>query len=328
MKTILKTLILSALLAVGAFGQTVLSPTTLSSAVTSTSTRTIGLANCTGVVVGTQGYVDRESFVALTVAPPGTTGACTLTVQRGASGTAAGTHASGALTFLGPPAAFNQNPRVNAPTNGSCTRTNEPYLPLINFSTAIIADCVGGQWIKGPLTGTTTGARWKVYSPDTGGTIYTSLNTNGTAVGATTLYCTEVWLPTNKLLTGIGVLNGTTVTGNLRYVVLYDSTGIPIANSALAGQASVTASIYENYPFVANTALGRAGATYFAVGPAQYFACLQDNAGGSTTVRMAITQVNDQILTKGQTGATFGTIPTLTVPTTFTTAVGPYVYLY
>jgi hypothetical protein len=43
---------------------------------------------------------------------------------------------------------------------------------------------------------------------------------------------------------------------------------------------------------------------------------------------MAVTGVNDNILTKGQTGATFGTLPALTVPTAFTTAVGPYVYLY
>ncbi len=329
MKTLFKIAILAALLSIGLSGQTVLSATTLNSAVTSTSTRNMVLANCTGVVVGTQGYTDRESWIALTVTPPGTTGVCTLTVQRGASGTAAGTHVSGALTFTGPPAAFNQNPRANSPSNGSCTRTNELYLPLINFSTGSIADCLGGQWIKGLVSsGTVTSSRWKVYAPETGGTIYTSLNTNGTAVGNTTLYCTEVWLPTSKNLTGIGVLNGTTVTGNARYVVLYDSGGTPIANSALAGQASVTASIYENYPFVANAALGRAAATYFAVGPAQYFACLQDNAVGSTTVRMAITQVNDQILTKGQTAATFGTIPTLTVPTTFTTAVGPYVYLY
>jgi hypothetical protein len=44
---------------------------------------------------------------------------------------------------------------------------------------------------------------------------------------------------------------------------------------------------------------------------------------------MAVTGSSaDNTLTKGQTGATFGTIPALTVPTTFTTAVGPYVYLY
>ena len=43
---------------------------------------------------------------------------------------------------------------------------------------------------------------------------------------------------------------------------------------------------------------------------------------------MAHTAYQDNFLTKGQTGVTFGTVPTLTVPTSFTDAVGPYVYLY
>lgn len=325
MKNMTKALFVLAALLVAALpihAQTILTQTTLSSAVTSTSARTVVVAAGTGITAGTTAiYFDRELAPVIACSPAcPSSSATTLTLQRGASGTAAGTHVSGALVFVGPLQAFNQNPRVNAPNDGSCTRGSVLYLPLINVSTGIISDCLGGQWIKGLVTsGATTGARWRVYAPEPGGTIYTSLNTNGTAVGATTLYCTEVWLPTSKNLTGIGVLNGTTVTANARYVILYDSTGNPIANSALAGQASVTASIYEAYAFTSK---------YFAVGPAQYFACLQDNAVGSTTVRMAITQVNDNILTKGQTGATFGTIPALTVPTTFTTAVGPYVYLY
>jgi hypothetical protein len=295
--------------------QTILTPTTLSAAVTTLPTRTIVVASATGFTAGqTDVYIDRSLYPVVSVS--GTT----IGLGPAVSGTADGTHVSGALVWVGTPIAFNQNPRINFPNNGSCKRSDELYLPLINVATGTIADCLGGQWIKGDAgTGSVTASRWRVYAPEPGGTIYTSLNGTGTAVGATTLYCTEVWLPANKLLTGIGVLNGTTVTGNARYVVLYDSTGNPIANSALAGQASVSASVYEQYAFTAK---------YFAVGPAQFFACIQDNAVGSTTVRMAVTQVNDNILTKGQTGATFGTIPTLTVPTTFTTAVGPYVYLY
>ncbi|MES2136123.1 MAG: hypothetical protein V4502_03560 [Pseudomonadota bacterium] len=301
--------------------QTIITPTTLSAAVTTSSTRTVVVASatcaaCTGAVLaaGAEIYVDREAMVVTAVS------ATTLTVQRGASGTAAGTHASGALVFMGAPNAFAQNPRVSAPSNGSCTRANELYLPLINVSTALIYDCLGGQWVKsGVESGGVTQNRFRIESSPSGGTAYTSLNTNGTAVGATTLYCTEVWLPQNKNLTGIAVLNGTTVTGNARYVILYDSAGNALANSALAGAASVTASIYESFAFTAK---------FFAVGPAQYFACLQDNAVGSTTVRMVVTGTQDNLLTKGQTSAVFGTIAALVVPTTFTTAVGPYVYLY
>jgi len=323
MNKTIKTLLLAVLLlaAIPTHAQTIITPTTLSAAVTSSNTRTIVIASatcgaCTGAVLaaGADIYVDRELMFVTAV------NSTTLTVQRGASGTAAGTHASGALVFMGAPAAFNQNPRINAPSNGSCTRANELYLPLINVSTGIISDCLGGVWTKSGVTsGGNTQERWRVYAPDPGGVLYTGINTNGTAVGATTLYCTEVWLPQNKLLTGIAVLNGTTVTGNHRYVILYDGAGNLLANSALTGQASVTASVYEDYAFTSK---------FFAVGPAQYFGCIQDNSTGSTTVRMAVTGQSDQILTKGQTGATFGTVPALTVPTTFTTAVGPFLALY
>ncbi len=115
------------------------------------------------------------------------------------------------------------------------------------------------------------------------------------------------------------LITSTTVTGNARYAILYDSAGTALANSALAGQASATASVYETYAFTSK---------FYVVGPARYFGCLQDNAVNSTTVRMAVTGQADQEWTKGQTGATFGTVPALTVPTTFTTAVGPFTGLY
>lgn len=213
---------------------------------------------------------------------------------------------------------------------GSCTRTQLQVLPIINTNAALgdgggtVSDCLGGRWVTGNRIQWPTS---EVSSPVPGGTAYTAINTNGTAVGATTLYCTEIDVPTSILATGISILNGTTVTGNLRYAILYDASGVAIANSALAGQASVTASVYENYPFV-NTAATPATGKFYVTGPARYFGCLQDNAVGSTTVRMAITGTNDNLLTKGQTGATFGTVPALVVPTTFTTAVGPYITLY
>ena len=80
-----------------------------------------------------------------------------------------------------------------------------------------------------------------------------------------------------------------------------------------------TASTYEEIPFTAS---------YYAVGPAQYFGCLQTN-GTTATVRMLVTSTQQQRLTKGITAMTFATIPaTITVPTTFTTAVGPYEEFY
>lgn len=324
MKNLMKaTFVLAALLAAfPAHAQTILTQTTLSATVTSTGARNVVVASGAGITAGvTDIYVNRE-LAAVTGCSPAcpSSSATTLTLQRAASGTAAGTHASGDLVFVGPPSAFPTNPRVTWPTDGSCTRSNFAYLPAINVSTGIIADCLGGHLIKGLVTsGATTAARFRVYAPEPGGTAYSSIGGTGTATIATEVYCSEVWLPTSKNLTGIALLAGTANSTDKHYVVLYDNGGTAIANSAVAGTTgNTTASAYQQYAFTS---------PYFAVGPAQYFACFQSN-GTTDTVRMAATGTNDNLLTKGQTGATFGTVPALTVPTTFTTAVGPYVYLY
>jgi|SRR5580658_7033016 hypothetical protein len=312
-----------------AFGQgTVLVPTTLSAAVTKEKQQQIVVTSATGILAPTLTpytggtvslYIDKELFGVESV------NGTTITVVRGQGGTTATKHPSGAYVWVAPSNLFFVGSANNAGVGGvvpqgggACTRSTLLVVPSINVETGVISDCLGGQWVNGVRT-TNAINQYRLSYPQPGAVLYTAINTSGTAVGATTLYCTEVDLPYNKLLTGIGVLNGTTVTANARYVVLYDSSGIALANSALAGQASVTASIYEAFAFTSK---------FYAVGPAQYFGCMQDNAVGSTTVRMAVTGVNDNELTKGQTGATFGTIPVLVPPTAFATAVGPYIYLY
>jgi hypothetical protein len=314
-----------ALLLTAAFSQaqTLLLPTTFSAAVTSGSARTYVVASAgsgaSACIVGNVAYADRE--LAFITAAPTTT---TLTVQRGASGTIAVPHASGALLQCGAPSSFGPsgNTRVDgqgSPT-GACTRGNLLTLPFFNVKYGTVSDCLGGVWLSGtPFNGGgATANRFRVETLSTGGTAYTSVGTD-TAMSATTMYCIESFLPTNKLLTGIGLLNGATETGNLRLAALYDSAGNLLTSSAVAGQATVTANVYENYPFTAK---------YFAVGPAQYFICSQDNAVGSTTARMVTTGTNANILTKGQTSSVFGTLPALVVPTTFTSVVGIYSYLY
>ena len=310
MNNITKFLIIAVLLLlVGApaYAQTVLTPTTLAAAVSNGSIQTIVVSSATGFTAGYSAYVDRELMTVKAV------NSTTITVIRGQGGTVATPHASGALVFVAPPQAFS----AGSPS-GSCTRANELYLPKIDVKTGFVSDCNGGQWVLGDIGTSLTAEAWKVKSPDPGATAYTGINTNGTTLGATTMYCSEVNLTHSKLLTGIGILNGTTVGTDNHLVALYDSGGKLLANSAVAGAVAAGASAYQDYAFTS---------TFFAVGPARYFACMQTN-GNTATVRMAVTGQGDTILTKGQTGVTFGTIPALTVPTTFTTAVGPFVYLY
>lgn len=294
--------------------QVILTPTTLSAAAAS-GAKTIVVASATpnaatadNFAVGTVVVIDNSLGYVSSVS--GTT----IGVNwASSSGTQVRAHASGALVWSG--ATNHLFAKPNDPS-GSCTRTNESVLPYVNALTGNISDCLGGRWVKGAIT------QWppfRVFTLNTGGTAYTSINTAGTTLGATTMYCSELDVPANKLLTGLAVLNGTTVGTDKHLVALYDSGGNLLANSAVAGATSANASVFQQFAFTS---------PYMAVGPAQYFACMQTN-GTTDTVRMAVTGGSaDNILTKGVTGQTFGTLAAFTVPTTFTTAVGPYAYGY
>lgn len=129
------------ILTASGYAQTTTTATTLSAAVTDTSSDTIRVASATGVTAGTTGiYVDREYMLVLSVS--GTT----VKVTRGAFGTSAGTHASGAPAFVGPTGA--QSPFITADKAGTCTATNEAYLPQLNISNGKQFDCHNGVWIR------------------------------------------------------------------------------------------------------------------------------------------------------------------------------------
>ncbi len=320
-----------------AFGQAILGTTTLSvatgntvsSALTTGNLSIVTVASATGITAPTPNtsnvaglatsetssylYVDRELMQVKSVS--GTS----ITVVRGVGSTAAASHSSGALVFIVPNSAqtiwsgvdYGMAPAV---PEGSCTRVNELYLPRIQFSSGLISDCLNGQWVTGDALQTTRVHSKLLYEPNPGAVLYTSINTAGTTLVAGTFYCTEIQLGYSKLATGLAVLNGTTIGTDNHLVALYDGGMNLLANSATAGVLAATASNYQQISFTT---------PYYMVGPAQYFGCVQSN-GTAATVRMLITSVQDQYLTTSKTGV-FGTIPaTITAPTTFTTAVGPY----
>lgn len=296
--------------AVVSHAQTILTPTTLAAALTDSKTKITSVTSATGFVAGTTvAYVDRELMGVQAV------NGTSITFIRGMAGTFAGPHTVTASVFVWNPS--NVGPFFVGIPQGSCTRSKELYLPRIDVKSGTISDCLGGFWAAGDVTGTAAVSKFRTASPDLGVFTYTTQLSN-TATIATELYCTEVWLPTNKLVTGIGVLKGTTATTDKWLVVLYDSSGVALANSALAGTLVATANVYQQFPLTSQ---------YFAVGPSQYFACMQSN-GTTATFQALITGADANLLTKGQTGVVFGTVSALTVPTTFTTAVGPAVYLY
>jgi hypothetical protein len=342
----LASFVMGLLLSVSAFGQTILSTTTLSVAAqgagsvngaTPTGNQSIiTVASATGInapapntgltsgIIATGGaqtwlYVDRELMEVKAVS--GTS----ITVIRGIASTSAVSHASGALVFVVPTAAvgawsgagyYGGSP--SAP-QGSCTRSNELYLPRIQFTSGEISDCLGGQWVLGDASMTTRTVNFELQLPQTGATAYTSVGTS-TAKAANTMYCTEISLPYSKFITGLAVMNGATATTDKFIAVLYDSGGNLLANSAVAGTTASGASTYQKRNFIT---------PFYAVGPTQYFACVQGDSGTTATLNLLTTGTQDVYLTQSYGSQTFGTIPaTIAVPTTFTTLKGPYFFVY
>lgn len=273
-------------------------------------------------------YVDRELMQVKAVS--GTT----ITVIRGMAGTGASSHASGALVFVVPSSAlgawsgggFEAAAQGPSAPQGSCTRSNELFLPRISFSSGTISDCDGGQWVNGDaaqttrsgVTGSTSAVNGFRY-PEIGAVLLSTVQTTGTApAAATQIECTELDMPFSAFLSGIGILNGTTVGTDKHWVILYDSAGAVLANSAVAGATTSGPSVYQKYNFVN---------PYYVVGPGRYFACYGSN-GTTDTVRHAITGVNDNILGGAVTGQVFGTAATIAAPTTFTTAKAPYFLVF
>lgn len=307
--SVVLSLMLALAVASPAFGQTIVSRTTLAAAITSTSSQanTFRLTSTSGITAGnTMLFIEGEADFVNAVT------STTVTVTRGAGpSTRVSQHPNAAVVWYGPPSYFQFATPSGYPF-GSCSRTSGLILPYIDVNNNVFADCLGGFWIRGESNALSPTV---YYSPAPGGAVLTGVGTSTTTTN-TSMYCSEMYIPYNKVLTGLRLLNGTAVGNGNRLVALYDAAGNLLANSATAGAATANASTYQAYNFTA---------TYFAVGPARYIACSQA-ANSSDSLNLVVTaDGNAGLLTQIYTGQTFGTIPaTITPSTTYTTAQGPY----
>jgi len=152
--------------------------------------------------------------------------------------------------------------------------------------------------------------------PNTNIQAFASAGTNTTMV-AGTLYRSEIFVPFLATWTGIGILNGTTAGTDNGLVALYDSNGVLITNSAVAGALSTGANAFQNRAFLNTVTLT----------PGRYFIAYQQN-GTTATIRTHAAANGGNQMTSSATG-TFGTVPaSFTAPTTFTADVGPIGWLY
>lgn len=129
----------------------------------------------------------------------------------------------------------------------------------------------------------------------------------------TEVYIAEIFVPANCTVTGIAVMNGSAVSGNIK-VGLADSTGVVLATSASTAQAGT-----DTIQRVALTA------PLAIKGPGTYYVLLfVDN----TTARFNA-HVFGTFGAAKQTGQVYATgFTTITPPTTFTTLQGPVATLY
>lgn len=144
---------------------------------------------------------------------------------------------------------------------------------------------------------------------------YGSLGTDAAQVNGT-LYVVEMYLPSFKAVTGIGVLNGSVVGTDSMIAAIYPREGgAPLATTALAGTLSAGANAFQEIPL---TAIKR-------LPPGTYWVAVQMNGATARTRRIASsTFLNRSTTVVG----TFGTLPSLTPPTGFVANAGPIAYLY
>ncbi len=129
---------------------------------------------------------------------------------------------------------------------------------------------------------------------------------------AGTVYYGELFLPVNYTITGIGYNVGSAGTNGNVIVGLYNAAGAVVANSALAGTAVAAANGFQQ---VALTA------TYAAVGPALYYVSISMS---STSDRLRLGVANGT--RAGSAAGSFGTLASITPPTSAGAAPIAYVY--
>jgi hypothetical protein len=190
-----------------ASAQTTTGQTTLAAAVTTVSETSIRVALATGFTAGTTyAYADGELMAVTSVS--GTT----IGVLRGANGTRAVTHTSGAVVWIGPFSAYRATD-----ARGSCTATNEAYLVQINLQTGNIFNCVNSKW---------QGVTWAMYFPS-------RMPRTPVVNAAYTAKLTDVVIVMTSLSGGKTVTLPSATGLDGKFYIIADESGAPSASNTL-----------------------------------------------------------------------------------------------
>lgn len=146
---------------------------------------------------------------------------------------------------------------------------------------------------------------------------YASIGTNTTDVNGQ-WWLTDIIIPRDQVIGTVGFLQGGTATTDNVLAAIFDAAGNPIANSNTAGVTLSGANTFAERAMLTPVLL-RGGQTYF-VG-------IQGNGTAAGAIQTIPTGVYIG-LRAGTSAGTFGTIPRVTVPTSFTTNNAPVVYVF
>jgi hypothetical protein len=174
-----------------------------------------------------------------------------------------------------------------------------------------------GCLTPGQVGGNSTQNALGVYSSiPIGSVAYGSLGTNTTDV-AGQVWITSITIPVDMTVTGIGCLQGGTATTDKTIFSLYDSTGALLANSATAGTLLSGANTFQRQAFT----------TPYSASAGLYYIGVQGNGTASGAIRTVAASTYLNVATAVASG-TFGTLPAITPPTSFTADYGPVCYVY
>lgn len=334
MKTNIKSILFAAVLvlalASGAFAQTAVLPTTLTNAIDQRDT-TFVVASTSGMTASATGaatfiVVGYETMPLIAIPASGT-----VTVRRtGAANPVR--HAAGEYVYYGTTATWAPS-QTGSPTSGvflgeatrpsgSCTRTAQGFLPLINPGRRTAYDCLGGKWVEGTLPDDRPSLSRACNIANTGGVYFANgtITTASFQLGVSTvpgtsgnMYVSSIFIPTTRVLTGLSILNGTVVGTSLTLNTFYDATGTVLARSNTAGVSGGTVLTTWDIPF---------GTAILVVGPARYnFGASSVGGTGAFMLMGAAGALGD--VAGRLTAGTFGTTPNLTITTAFTSAQVP-----
>lgn len=168
----------------------------------------------------------------------------------------------------------------------------------------------------GQITGQATSNAMGQYSTiPIGSVAYSSLGTNTTDVNGQ-VWVTSFQLPVDMTVTNIHCLQGGTATTDSVIFSLYSSSGALLGNTALAGTALSGA----------NTFLSAALTTPYVAKAGAYFIGVQGNGTAAGAIRTVAASTYLTVASTSVSG-TFGTLPAITPPTTFTADKAPICFV-